>query len=47
MVDKNFQNRSDKNEEQSKAKIFWKHAGFIALALGLAVLTVFVLNLNR
>jgi hypothetical protein len=46
MVNKNFQNRNDNNEGKSKAGIFWKHVGLIALALGLAVLTVFVLNLN-
>lgn len=46
MVDKNFQQRPD-GGEKSKAKTFWKHVGYIALAIVLAVLTVFVLNLNR
>lgn len=45
MVNKNFQNRND-NNEKSKAGVFWKHVGIIAIALGLALLTVFVLNLN-
>ena len=34
------------NDEKSKAKIFWKHVGFIGIALALAVVTVFVLYLN-
>ena len=38
--------RNDTNENKSKAKIFWKHVGFIGIALLLAVITVFVLNLN-
>lgn len=37
------------NNESStnKTKTIWKHVGLIALALVLAVVTVFVLNLNR
>jgi hypothetical protein len=46
MVDKNFQQRPDSGEK-NKAKIFWKHVGYIVLAIVLAALTVFVLNLNR
>lgn len=45
-MDNNFQNRNDSNENKGGAKNFWKHVGFIVLALSLAVLTVFVLNLN-
>ena len=47
MNDRNFQPANDNGESKSKAKVFWKHVGLIALALGLAVLTVFVINLNR
>jgi len=46
MVNKNFQNRNDNNEDRNKSGVFWKHVGLIALALGLALLTVFVLNMN-
>lgn len=46
MANGKFQQNSN-NENKSKAKSFWKVVGIMALALGLAVLTVFVLNLNR
>ena len=47
MVDKNFQNQTENNAEQnSKGKSFWKGFGLIMLSLGLAVLTVIVLNLS-
>ena len=46
MVNKNFQNRNENSEGKSKGGAFWKHVGLIAVALGLAILTVFVLNLN-
>ncbi len=46
-MDNNFQTRNAKNETQSKAKIFWKNVGYVAIGLGLAVLTVFILNFNR
>ena len=45
-MNKNFQSRNQSNEPISKAKSFWMHVGFIALAIALAVVTVFVLNLN-
>lgn len=35
------------NKSEGKAKTFWKGVGIFFLALGLAVVTVFVLNLNR
>ena len=38
--------RNDNNENKSRAKTFWKHVGFIGVALLLAIVTVFVLNLN-
>lgn len=47
MNDRNFQPANDNGESKSKAKVFWKNVGLIALALGLALLTVFVINLNR
>ena len=40
-------NQPNNESEKSKAKIFWKHVGIIAIALVLAVVTVLVLNLNR
>jgi len=43
---RNFQPNND-NGEKSKAKSFWKHAGLVALAICLATLTVFIINLNR
>ncbi len=46
MVNKNFQSTNGNNENKSKASTFWKNVGLIALAIGLAVITVFVLNLN-
>ncbi|MBO5068025.1 MAG: hypothetical protein J6C62_06450 [Clostridia bacterium] len=45
-MQKNINNRSENNEQKSKAGSFWKHVGYVVLALGLACLTVFVLNLN-
>ncbi len=42
---RNAQNNAE--NEKSKAKTVWKHIGFIALALLLAVVTVVVINLNR
>lgn len=44
MNDNNFQIKQDAPE--AKTKNFFKNLGFIALAVALAVLTVFVLNLN-
>ena len=34
------------NEPKNKSKKFWKNVGFIGIALVLAIITVFVLNLN-
>ncbi len=39
--------KKNQNASESKAKSFWKNVGFIAIALVLAVVTVFVLNLNN
>ncbi len=46
MNDKNL-NNPEYREGKSKAKTFWKHVGFVAIALVLAVLTVLVINLNK
>ena len=35
----------DTNEGKSKAKIFWKNFGLICIALGLAIVTFFVISL--
>ncbi len=40
-------NQPNNDGEKNKTKTIWKHIGLIALALVLAVVTVFVLNLNR
>ncbi len=40
------QNRNENVETKSGAKTFWKNVGFIALALLVAVITVFVLNID-
>ena len=42
-------NKQNRNEvaEKSKAKEFWKNVGFIALALVVAIVTVFVLNIDK
>ena len=34
-------------ENKAKKKAFWKNVGLIFLALGLAILTVVVINLGR
>lgn len=39
--------KNETNETKNKTKVFWKNVGFVALALFVAVITVFVLNLNR
>ena len=39
--------KNETHDSKSKAKAFWKNIGFIAMALFVAVITVFVLNLNR
>ncbi len=39
--------KNNENNGKSRAKIFWKHFGFVMLSLGLAVLTVLVISLNR
>lgn len=46
MNNKNFQ-QNDVADSKEKEKSFWKTVGTIALALGLAILTVFIINLNR
>lgn len=45
-MNKNFQSANENNEQKSKAKGLWKHVGFFAIALVIAIVTVFVLNLN-
>ncbi len=45
-MDRNFQNASENNENKGKSKGFWKRVGYAFLAILLAALTVFVLNLN-
>ena len=40
-------NKNEMNETKSKSKAFWKNVGFVFMALFVAVITVFVLNLNR
>ncbi len=47
MNDREFRQPNEINDGKSKAKIFFKQVGIIALAIVLAVLTVFVINLNR
>ena len=47
MNDKNFSNNPEYREGKGKAKTFWKHVGFLVIALALAVLTVLVINLNK
>lgn len=48
MDNRNFDFQHQNAEEnKSSAKSFWKHVGFIALALFMAAVTVVVLNLNR
>lgn len=43
-----IRNNQPNNEgEKNKAKIFWKNVFYVAIALTLAVVTVFILNLNR
>ena len=39
--------KNNETGEKSKAKIFWKHVGLVTLALALAVVTVFVISLNK
>lgn len=43
----NKQNRNDSVDTKSSAKVFWKNVGFIALALMVAIITVFVLNIDK
>lgn len=45
-MDRNFQNVNENNEVKGKAGGFWKSVGFAVIAIALAVVTVFVLNLN-
>ena len=46
-MDRNFESNNENNEVKSKAKKFWAHVGLFFVALTLAVVTVFVLNLNK
>ena len=41
------QNNNNNVENKNRAKDFWKNVGFVALALVVAVITVFVLNINK
>lgn len=45
-MDRNFQNTNENNEVKGKSGGFWKCVGFATIAVVLAVITVFVLNLN-
>lgn len=45
MNNKNFQQNDIDSKDNNKS--VWKTIGIIALALGLALLTVFIINLNR
>lgn len=47
MNDKNISNNQEYREGKSKAKTFWKHVGYVVIALCLALLTVVVINLNK
>lgn len=47
MDNNNLQVKVETSEVKSKSKLFWRTVGCIALAVVLACLTVFVLNLNR
>ena len=46
MDNRNF-NQTNFGTEKSKAKTFWANVGIVFLALGLSILTVLVINLNR
>lgn len=46
MNDKNFQISAEKEAKERRKKI-WIQIGLMAVALGLAIITVFVLYLNR
>ena len=46
-MDNNFQPNNENHEVKSKAKRFWAHVGLFFIALALAAVTVFVLNLNK
>lgn len=47
MDDKNLEQIQRNNEEgKSKSKIFWSNFGLFVLALGLAIITVVMLNLK-
>ena len=45
MNNKNFQQNDIDTKDNDKSG--WKTVGIIALALALAILTVFIINLNR
>ncbi len=45
MNDKNFQVSAETAAKEKRKKV-WTQIGFVALAIGLAVLTVFILFLN-
>lgn len=47
MDDRNFQNPNEVQEAKEKTKKIWKGIGLIGISLILAVITVFVLSLNR
>ena len=46
MDEKNFQISVEAAAKEKRKKI-WTHIGFVAIAIALAVVTVFVLYLNR
>lgn len=45
-MDNNLQVKPEQQDSKSGAKKFWKNVGYIVLAIALAFLTIFVLNLN-
>jgi hypothetical protein len=47
MNDKNITGNPEYRDGKNKAKNFWKHVGYIVIALFLATLTVLVINLNK
>lgn len=46
-MDYNRKPNANNEEPQSKGRVFFKHAGLIALALVLAALTVVIISLNK
>lgn len=45
MSEKNVQPQQETQEIKTSAKKFWKHFGFVCFAIGLALLTVLIVNI--